>query len=130
MLENATQICGASFGGLLLCEGEVFRRVALYNASPPPGVCWIRQQDRRAQVANEVRLQKFGNLEVVRRIDALFEIDRAVVDGLWRDTAQRGFFGESGYNQRARSLARRETEWHIGPYGVQKFHGLDCQWLT
>ena len=32
MLENATQICGASFGGLLLCEGEVFRQVALYNA--------------------------------------------------------------------------------------------------
>ena len=40
------------------------------------------------------------------------------------------FLGKSGYNQRARSLARRETEWHIGPYHVQKFHGLDCQWLT
>ena len=54
---------------------------------PPREFAEIRQQDRRAQVANEVRLQKFENLEVVRRIDALFEIDRAVVDGFWRNTA-------------------------------------------
>jgi signal transduction histidine kinase len=34
VLANATQICGASLGNLLLFEGEVFRRVALYNAPP------------------------------------------------------------------------------------------------
>ena len=34
VLANATQICGASLGDLLLFEGEVFRRVALYNAPP------------------------------------------------------------------------------------------------
>jgi adenylate cyclase len=32
MLEKATQICGASFGTLLLFEGNVFRRVAAHNA--------------------------------------------------------------------------------------------------
>ena len=32
MLENATRICEASFGNLMLLEGEVFRRAALYNA--------------------------------------------------------------------------------------------------
>jgi len=32
ILENATRICEASFGNLLLLEGDVFRRVALYNA--------------------------------------------------------------------------------------------------
>jgi GAF domain-containing protein len=32
MLANATQICAANFGNLLLCEGEVFRRVAMHNA--------------------------------------------------------------------------------------------------
>jgi GAF domain-containing protein len=32
MLENATRICTASFGGLLLYDGEAFRRVALHNA--------------------------------------------------------------------------------------------------
>jgi GAF domain-containing protein len=32
MLENATRICEAKFGNLLLYEGDAFRRVALYNA--------------------------------------------------------------------------------------------------
>src|SRR5262245_66127531 len=34
MLENAPRLCGASFGNLLLCDGDTFRRVALYNAPP------------------------------------------------------------------------------------------------
>ena len=34
MLENATRICGASFGNLDLREGEVFRLAAMYNAPP------------------------------------------------------------------------------------------------
>ena len=33
MLEKATQICGASFGTLLLFEGNAFRRVAAHNAA-------------------------------------------------------------------------------------------------
>ena len=32
MLANATRICGAAFGAMLLCEGDGFRRVALHNA--------------------------------------------------------------------------------------------------
>src|SRR5262249_24841444 len=32
MLENAVRICEASFGNLLLYEGDVFRHVALHNA--------------------------------------------------------------------------------------------------
>jgi GAF domain-containing protein len=31
MLENAVRICGASFGTLLLFEGDVYRRVAMHN---------------------------------------------------------------------------------------------------
>src|SRR5262249_24214575 len=34
MLENATRICEASFGNLLLREGDIFRRVATHNAPP------------------------------------------------------------------------------------------------
>ena len=34
MLENATRICEASFGNLLLREGDAFRRVATHNAPP------------------------------------------------------------------------------------------------
>jgi hypothetical protein len=33
MLEKATQICGASFGTLLLFEGNAFRRVAAHKIS-------------------------------------------------------------------------------------------------
>jgi GAF domain-containing protein len=35
MLDNATEICEATFGSLLLLEGDVFRRVALHNAPRP-----------------------------------------------------------------------------------------------
>ena len=34
MLANATRICEAAFGSMLLSEGELFRRVAIHN--PPP----------------------------------------------------------------------------------------------
>jgi GAF domain-containing protein len=34
MLANATRICEAAFGSMLLSEGDVFRRVALHNAPP------------------------------------------------------------------------------------------------
>ena len=32
MLENAARLCDASFGSMVLCEGDAFRRVALHNA--------------------------------------------------------------------------------------------------
>ena len=34
ILENATRICEAKFGGLFLCEGDGLRAVALHNAPP------------------------------------------------------------------------------------------------
>jgi two-component system, NtrC family, sensor kinase len=42
MLENATRICEASFGNLLLYEGEAFRHVALHNAPE----AWAAEQHR------------------------------------------------------------------------------------
>ena len=45
ILENATQICEANFGNLTLYDGEVFRRVALYN--PPPAWASDRQREPR-----------------------------------------------------------------------------------
>jgi signal transduction histidine kinase len=42
MLENATRICEASFGNLLLYDGNVFRHVALHNAPQP----WTAEQQR------------------------------------------------------------------------------------
>jgi two-component system, NtrC family, sensor kinase len=37
MLENATRICGAEFGSMVLVEGDTFRNAALYNAPPAFG---------------------------------------------------------------------------------------------
>src|SRR4029453_795257 len=34
MLENATRICDAAFGSMVLSEGDAFRRVAIHNAPP------------------------------------------------------------------------------------------------
>ena len=34
LLENATQLCGASYGNLWLCEGDAFRSVALHGELP------------------------------------------------------------------------------------------------
>ena len=34
LLENATRVCGAKFGTMHLLEGDVARRVALYNVPP------------------------------------------------------------------------------------------------
>ena len=42
ILENATRICEANFGNLTLYDGEVFRRVALYNGPP----AWVTDQQR------------------------------------------------------------------------------------
>jgi GAF domain-containing protein len=44
MLENATRICEATFGNLLLYEGDAFRRVAMHNA--PPGLVDAHQRDQ------------------------------------------------------------------------------------
>src|SRR5262249_23825431 len=42
MLANAVRICEASFGNLLLYDGNVFRHVALHNAPP----AWAAKQQR------------------------------------------------------------------------------------
>ena len=42
MLDNATRICAANFGNLVLYDGEVFRRVALHNAP----AAWAADQQK------------------------------------------------------------------------------------
>jgi GAF domain-containing protein len=43
MLESATRLCDAKFGNLLLYEGGVFRRAALYNAPQAWAELWRRE---------------------------------------------------------------------------------------
>ena len=51
MLENATRICGASFGNMALYEGEVFRHVALHNAPK----AWAKMQRHDSIVPRAAR---------------------------------------------------------------------------
>jgi GAF domain-containing protein len=51
MLENATRICAASFGNLLIYEGDAFKRVALHNAPQ----AWAGDVERDPLVPRSVR---------------------------------------------------------------------------
>jgi GAF domain-containing protein len=52
MLENAVRICEASFGNLLLYEGEAFRRVALHNAPQ----AWAADVERDPTIPRSVEV--------------------------------------------------------------------------
>jgi len=43
ILANATRVCGANFGNLFLCEGDVLRHVAMFGA--PPEFAELRQRN-------------------------------------------------------------------------------------
>jgi two-component system, NtrC family, sensor kinase len=54
IMEKATRICEAEFGNLLLYEGGVFRRAALYNAPPAWAELWQREPAIRVGTKNPV----------------------------------------------------------------------------
>ena len=87
MLGNATRICSASFGSLVLLEGTAYRRVALYNApaafveaqaqnpvqplSASPTLGWVAASKQVVQVADilaeqpEEAIAKLGGARTV-----------------------------------------------------------------
>jgi len=88
VLENATQLCGAKFGHLYLCEGDEFRSVAMHNApaafaeargrkplvTPEPGSAleWICTTKQVANIP-DVTLEK-GFVERQPRYVAMVEL--------------------------------------------------------
>jgi signal transduction histidine kinase len=46
LIENATRLCGAAFGGIYRFDGEVFRRAAHYGGSPEYSEYWQRHEIR------------------------------------------------------------------------------------
>jgi GAF domain-containing protein/anti-sigma regulatory factor (Ser/Thr protein kinase) len=56
MLENATRICEAKFGALLLSEGDAFRVVAMHN--PPPAYAELRQREPIIQPGGTLALTR------------------------------------------------------------------------
>ena len=72
MLENATRICEATFGTMLLVEGDLFRRVALHNASP-----MFAEFHSKVPV---VQPQKSPTLEIVETKRVVHIADQATVN--------------------------------------------------
>jgi signal transduction histidine kinase len=83
MLANAVRICGASFGNLLLYEGDQFRRVALHNAPP------VFAEERRREpmvrpgpknpLARVVRTKQLQHITDIRTEEAYIEGESALV---------------------------------------------------
>ncbi len=65
MLEKATRVCGAEFGVMGLYEGEMYRRVALYNV--PPAFAAI--------APTEFRPNPDGPIGTPRRTGQVFRLD-------------------------------------------------------
>jgi len=72
MLENATRICDASFGNLLLYESETFRRVALHNAPPAWAADW-RQDPRIYRHQTGIPYRVADTKEVLHIADLVVE---------------------------------------------------------
>jgi GAF domain-containing protein len=64
MLVNATRLCEAKFGILLLWEGDAFRTVALHNA-PPAFV----EHRRREPVIHPAPVTALGRLVATKQVD-------------------------------------------------------------
>src|SRR5262245_40957060 len=72
MLENATRICEANFGSLVLFEGNTYRRAALYNA--PAAFVEGLMQDPILPLAASPVLSRLAKVKhVIHLIDILAE---------------------------------------------------------
>ena len=72
MLENATRICEATFGSMLLVEGNGLRRVAIHNA--PPGFAEFNERTPVINPGMALALQRLvAHKEVVHIADLLVE---------------------------------------------------------
>ena len=72
ILENATRICEANFGNLTLYDGEIFRRVALYNA--PPAWATDQQRDPRRTRDRAPLLYRLADTKAVIHIADVAEV--------------------------------------------------------
>src|SRR6202048_3791501 len=80
MLENATHICGASFGTMGLLDGDTYQNVALYNV--PPSFADTPQRFRphpKSGLATAIRNRQAFQIEDLRTQAPYLEGDPAVV---------------------------------------------------
>ena len=83
MLENATRVCGAEFGSMLLVEDDGFRQAALYNA--PAALAAVRadrvsQYDPQSVPAIAISTRQVVQIEDVRTSAAYLTRAAATVE--------------------------------------------------
>src|SRR5215471_20161335 len=83
MLANAVHVCEAKFGSLLLCDGDLLRRVARYNM-PPELVTALRKLnqyrvDQETALARAVRTKQIVHIPDMKKQPLLDESLRAVL---------------------------------------------------
>src|SRR6516165_3938203 len=78
MLVNATRLCEARFGILLLWEGNAFRTVALHNAPPA-----LVENRRREPVIRPAPVTSLGRLVATKQVDHVADMreEKGYVDG-------------------------------------------------
>jgi GAF domain-containing protein len=85
MLANAVHVCEAKFGSLLLCDGDLFRRVADYNVPPELITALgklnprIYRVDHGTTMARAVRTKQIVHIADIRKQSFLDESLRAVL---------------------------------------------------
>src|SRR5215469_18575903 len=78
ILANATQLCEATFGILLLWEGDAFRTVALHNAPPA-----LVEDRRREPIIRPASVTSLGRLVATKQVDHVADMraEKGYVDG-------------------------------------------------
>ena len=81
VLANATRLCEANFGALLLYDGSAFRQVALHN--PPPQFAMrlgeIIRPHPESGLAHVVRTKQIAHIDDIRTRQPYLQGDKAVV---------------------------------------------------
>jgi two-component system NtrC family sensor kinase len=76
MLENATRVCGAEFGSMVLVEGETFRNAAIYNAPQAftqARVGRVMQIHPRSSMSAAIRSRQVVQVEDLRNTPSYLE---------------------------------------------------------
>jgi two-component system NtrC family sensor kinase len=82
LLENATRVCGAKFGSMLMLEGEVVRQVAFYNVPPAYAAAFGMRTFRphpKGGAGQVIRTKQVAHIADLRTNPAYLEGDPAVV---------------------------------------------------
>ena len=82
LLENATRVCGAKFGSMLILEGDVVRQVALYNVPPAYADAFGTRTFRphpKGGAGQVIRTKQVAHIEDLRTNPAYLEGDPTIV---------------------------------------------------